>query len=223
MPLHKLAYKLFINLPSRLKVIEKIIMTLTDKRKLVKANAGALSLKVTDIQSMTEAQLDEKIALISTDGSGGTVSEDTVMTAVETNDVFVTEKGETVPVLKAVFDGTTTSAFRFKFADKFIISNDNDIRFLYAKGGLKEGDVVSFKPETIVYNGNMNAFTGTVNKSATPSLMKVVEFRNENRIVNDAQIAELTAQGINPQVARELVQAEIVKTIKIARPVFKLD
>lgn len=198
-------------------------MNISDKRKLVKGNASKLGVAVKDINLMSEEQLDAKIAELGGDVPETTVPDAVVSLALETNDTFTTDKGEVIPVVNAQFDGPTSSAFRFKFADKFIITTDNDVRFLYAKGGLKPGDVVAFKPETIVYNGNMNAFTGTVNKSATPSIMKVVAFRTENRIINDAQIAELTAQGITPQKARELVEAEIVANVRVSRPTFKLD
>lgn len=197
-------------------------MNISDKKRLVKANAKALDVKVSDINLMTEEQLDALVAKIDTT-SEPTVPDAVVSMALETNDTFITEKGEVIAVINAQFEGATTSAFRFKFADKFIITTDNDVRFLYAKGGLKPGDVVAFKPETVVFNGNMNAFTGTVNKSATPAIMKVVAFRTENRIINDAQIAELTAQGITPQKARELVEAEIVANVRVSRPTFKLD
>ena len=200
-------------------------LTIAEKKKLVKANAAKLNIKVSEVNAMPEAHLDELIAKIQGETAPAEVTAEQVKEALVSDGTFTNEKGDIIPIVNAVFVRVTGGGgFAFAFGADTIISNDNDIRFLFGKGKLVPGDVVAFRPDTIEYNSMLNAYTGQPNKSATPSLLKVVEFRNSNKAVNQGMEAELRARGLNGTAARNVVQDQIARDVMstFKRPTFEL-
>lgn len=200
-------------------------MTIAEKTTLVKKNIKMFKgVTVASLKDMSEAELDQMIATIEAGKSEESESSETV--EIIGTDTFTTQKGEIVPITNATFVGMSSGgAFKFQTeSGQIIVSNDSDLRFLKSKGGLNIGDVIAFRPESIQLNERYNNYTGIPNKSASPVLMKVLDYRTANREANLAIEAELQAQGITPTQARSLVQDKIAQTVltDFKRPPFEL-
>lgn len=199
-------------------------MELVAKQKLVKANAKKLGITVKEVTAMPEDQLDLLIAKIEVPAVAEVSSED-VKQALESDATYENEKGDIIPIVNAAFTRVTSGGgFAFAFGDNTIITNDSDLRFLFSKDALKPGDVVAFRPDSIEYNSLLNAYTGQPNKSATPALMKVVDYRNANRSFNQTLESELRAKGLNTSDARGRIQDQIAKETmaQFKRPTFSM-
>ena len=199
-------------------------MTIAEKTTFIKKNISMFpGVKVADLKNMSEVELDQMIATIEAGKSEESESETVAISGTET---FTTAKGEIVPVTNAKFIGMSSGgAFKFETeSGQIIVSNDSDLRFLKSKGGLNPGDVIAFRPESIQLSERYNNYTGVPNKSASPVLMKVLDYRTANREANLAIEAELQAQGITPTQARSLVQDKIAQTVltDFKRPPFEL-
>lgn len=200
--------------------------TIADKKVLVKANAAKLNVKVSEVNKMDEPTLDALIAQLDPAG------DDEQPAAVISTDskafesTYTTEKGEIVPIVNGVFTRLTANgAFEFQFGGSRIITTDSDLRVLHAKGGLAVGDQVAFKPDTLDFRAEINGYYGQINKSATPKIMMVVNYRTENKAINNALQAEFQAQGMSINDAKSRVQDEIVRTTLAAvkRPTLSFD
>lgn len=199
-------------------------MTIAEKITVIKKNIKLFpGVTIASLKNLPEAELDQMIATIE---AGTEESESNETVAISGTDTFTTQKGEIVPITNAKFVGMSSGgAFKFQTeSGQIIVSNDSDLRFLKAKGGLNIGDVIAFRPESIQLNERYNNYTGVPNKSANPVLMKVLDYRNNNREANLAIEAELQAQGVSPQQARSLVQDKIAQTVlaEFKRPPFEL-
>ena len=201
-------------------------MTIAEKTTLVKKNIKMFKgVTVASLKDISEAELDQMVATIEAGKSEESDSEEPIV-AISGTDTFTTSKGEVVAVTNARFIGMSSGgAFKFETeSGQVIVSNDSDLRFLKSKGGLNVGDVIAFRPESIQLNERDNNYTGVPNKSANPSLMKVLDYRTANREANLAMEAELQSQGIAPTQARTLVQDKIAQTVltDFKRPAFEL-
>lgn len=193
------------------------MQTIAQKQKFVKANRGLTSIAtVAEIQAMDESQLDAVIAEIQAKLDESKPAEqstpaEAVQASVESNDTYTNEKGEVIPVLNATFERKTTGgALLFITANgERIFTNDNDVMFGVLKGTIKEGDVVAFRPDTLQYREQLNGYNAIPNKSATPAIMQVLEYRQGNRDFNKLLETEMIAQGISPEEARKSVQEDI--------------
>lgn len=198
--------------------------TIADKKKAVKANAQKLGVKVSEVNNMDDAQIESLYAQLGDEAAAPSAPVPSDSTAFEST--FTTEKGEIVPVINGVFRRLTgNAAFEFAYGDSRIITTDSDLRVLHSKGGLKEGDVIAFKPDTLDFRAEINGYYGQINKSASPKIMKVVNFRNENKAINTAMQSELQAQGLSANDAKARVQDEIVRTAlgTVKRPTLSFD
>lgn len=193
------------------------MQTIAQKQKFVKANRGLTTIAtVAEIQAMDESALDAVIAEIQAKLDESKPAEqstpaDAVQASVESNDTFTNDKGEVIPVLNAVFERKTTGgALLFVTATgERIFTNDNDVMFAVLKGTIKDGDVVAFRPDTLQYREQLNGYNAIPNKSATPAIMKVLEYRQGNKDFNKLLETEMIAQGISPEEARKSVQEDI--------------
>lgn len=205
-------------------------MNTAEKVKFVKAGKAKLSLTVSQITSATDAQLDKWVdelkAMESTDDSQEPVGTPASMVAnaVETNGTFTTDKGEVVPIINLEFVSRTAAGFRFAYGESTVITNDNDLMFLNSKKALVPGQIVAFTPDSIKFNATYNCFTGVPNKSATPELRKVLEYRLANRDNLKAIETEMITSGLKPNEAREAVREHIKQDVlsTFKRPTFEL-
>lgn len=200
------------------------MQTIAEKITIIKKNIKLFpGVTIASLKNFPEAELD---TMIETINAGKADDESNEAVGLVGTDTFTTQKGEIVPVTNAKYIGMSSGgAFKFKTeSGQVIVSNDSDLRFLKSKGGLKEGDVIAFRPESIQLNERYSNYTGVPNKSANPVLMKVLDYRNNNRDVNLALEAELQAQGVSPQQARVLVQDKIAQSVlaDFKRPAFEL-
>lgn len=201
------------------------MQTIAEKITVIKKNIKLFpGVTIASLKNLPEAELDQMIATIEAGKSEESESSETV--EIIGTETFTTQKGEIVPITNATFVGMSSGgAFKFQTeSGQIIVSNDSDLRFLKSKGGLNIGDTIAFRPESIQLNARYNNYTGVPNKSANPVLMKVLDYRNNNREANLAIEAELQAQGIAPAQARTLVQDRIAQTVltDFKRPQFEL-
>lgn len=140
---------------------------------------------------------------------------------------FTTKDGTVVKVLNLEYVGTSGNAnFKFKMNNGSFVTHTGDrLRRLHSAGGLKKGDIIPFKPESIKASSNPGEFHGIPNYSASENLRRMEEYSTENLLAIKARRAELrginlSEEAIDKIIVQEFGGAENSMVVKPKRPTF---